>query len=311
MACLITTGIPTIAHPDDYCQHQGRGALLAPAIRSTVRLLVQVKSEDGLSPPADAVRTHGKGASGQSRVRRIGEDQFKWTPGLGRMTGRYVYSALERVEIYDLEPGDQITFYTAGYDGLFLGNLPPLWAGLVSEDHLALLLDETLVNPQRFWKTYGLPTCAQPPETPEAQSWENIHLPFNSLIGEGLVQYGRRQLAAELVSRLMNAVVGSLKREAAFRRTYSAQNGQGSGERNALYGLAPLSLFLEALGVRLISPSRVALAGPNPFPWPVTVKYRGLTILRQKDKTVVIFPDGQTVNIDDPTPQIVSLEQIS
>jgi hypothetical protein len=60
--------------------------------------------------------------------------------------------------------------------------------------------------------------------------------------------------------------------------------------------------------VRLISPRRVALAGNNPFPWPVTVKYRGLTILRQKDKTIVIFPDNQTVTVTDPEPRLVSLQ---
>jgi hypothetical protein len=46
----------------------------------------------------------------------------------------------------------------------------------------------------------------------------------------------------------------------------------------------------------------------NPYPWPVTVKYRGLTVLRQKEKTVVIFPDGQTVTVSDSARRIVSLE---
>ena len=72
--------------------------------------------------------------------------------------------------------------------------------------------------------------------------------------------------------------------------------------------MAPLGLFLETLGVRLISPTRVALSGSNPFPWPVTVKYRGLSVFRQSDKTMVIFPGGQTVNVNKPDPQVVSLE---
>jgi hypothetical protein len=55
------------------------------------------------------------------------------------------------------------------------------------------------------------------------------------------------------------------------------------------------------------------LSGNNPFPWPVTVKYRGLTIMRQQGKTSVIFPDGQTVETDDPedgdiAPRTISLE---
>jgi hypothetical protein len=110
----------------------------------------------------------------------------------------------------------------------------------------------------------------------------------------------------------MAAVVQNLKSEVAFQRYYQADTGHGVGERNALTGLAPLGLFLDTLGVRLISPSRVALTGINPFPWPVTVKYRGMTILRQREKTVVIFPDGQTVDVgatdDESTPRYISLE---
>jgi len=54
--------------------------------------------------------------------------------------------------------------------------------------------------------------------------------------GEGLVKYGFRQQAAELVTRLMSAVVQSLKAETAFHRTYLANTGQGVGEHNALEG---------------------------------------------------------------------------
>ena len=132
------------------------------------------------------------------------------------------------------------------------------------------------------------------------------------MIAEGLAAYGYRREAAELVQRVMTAVIKNLKSESAFRRYYHADTGQGIGEKNVLNGLAPLGMFLETLGVRLISPTRVALSGINPFPWPVTVKYRGMTILRQKEKTSVIFPDGQTVNVNvnegDLTPRIVALE---
>ena len=106
----------------------------------------------------------------------------------------------------------------------------------------------------------------------------------------------------------MEPIVHSLKQNAAFRSSYHAGDGSGLGEKDALSGLAPLSLFLDTLGVHPISAHKVSIQGNNPFPWPVTVKYRGLTISRQKEKTVVIFPDGQTLAITDPAPRIVSLE---
>jgi hypothetical protein len=105
----------------------------------------------------------------------------------------------------------------------------------------------------------------------------------------------------------MNAIIKTLKRDGAFRRHYHAESGYGIGEKNALEGLAPIGFFLDTLGLRIISPIKVAIVGFNPFPWPVTVKYRGLTVLRQKDKTNIIFPGGQTVTVTDPDPQVIVL----
>jgi hypothetical protein len=106
----------------------------------------------------------------------------------------------------------------------------------------------------------------------------------------------------------MSAIITTLKQDGAFRRSYSAEKGEGAGERDILAGLAPVGLFLEALGVRIIHSHKVQLSGFNPYPWPVTVKYRGLTVFRQKDKSVVIFPDGQAAEVTDPQSCTVSLD---
>jgi hypothetical protein len=128
------------------------------------------------------------------------------------------------------------------------------------------------------------------------------------LIGQGLLEYGYQAEAAELVTRLMAAITQTLRKDGAFRQSYHADTGEGLGEPDILSGLAPLGLFLDTLGVRLVSAKRVELQGQNPFPWPVTVKYRGLTVLRQADKTIVTFPDGQSITVQDNAPTIVALE---
>jgi hypothetical protein len=45
----------------------------------------------------------------------------------------------------------------------------------------------------------------------------------------------------------------------------------------------------------------VRLRGSNPFAWPVTVKYRGLSLTRGFKQTEITFPGGQSVVRDDPT----------
>jgi hypothetical protein len=272
-----------------------------------VRLLIEVRTDETVRR-RPMIFVHGRGASGNKRVERIGDDQFRWMPGIGQLTGKFVYSRLERIEMLGLEPEDSFKISSVDFNYTDLTHLAPLWAGLAESERAEKLISETITFPALYWREFGLPTCPQPAGLADQQACWGMSLPWNAMIGEGLLRYGYRSQAAELLTRLMTAIVNSLKKDRSFRRSYHAETGQGIGEFNAVSGLAPMGLFLDVLGVRLISSKRVALAGFNPFPWPVTVKYRGMTILRQKDKTVVIFPDGQTVTVTDPEPRLVSLE---
>jgi len=277
-----------------------------------VRPFITIQTEE-TARRRPVIFIHGTGASGNARVERINDEQIRWTPGLGKLTCRYVYAILSRIEVRGLEQEDRFTVQSVGFNYQDHSNLLPLWAGIPNPKRAELLVKETIKNPRKFWHAHGLPACFDTPKKESATACGIVHLPWNTLIGQGLIRYRYREDAAELVSRIMNVIIQTLKREQAFRRYYYADTDQCVGERNALSGLAPLSLFLETLGVQLISPTRLVLSGNNPYPWPVTVKYRGLTVMRQKGKTTVIFPDGQTVEIDDPTdgenaPRIVSLE---
>jgi hypothetical protein len=136
---------------------------------------------------------------------------------------------------------------------------------------------------------------------------KSVHLPWNALIGLGLLQYGFRPEAVRLIAHLMNAVILNLKQNHTFYQRYHADRGAGIGERNSLHGLAPVGLFLEALGVTVYSATRVRLEGKNIFPWPVTVKYCGLTVVRGLDRTVVTFPNGQSTTVRDKAPCVVSM----
>jgi hypothetical protein len=176
-----------------------------------------------------------------------------------------------------------------------------------SEEKAKRLIDRQIANPKRYWRKFGLlasPTCPQPEA---ADSCESVWSSWNTLIGEGLLSYGYRQLAADLVIRLMDGITKNLKKEGGFRQLHHAVTGDGLGERDTLSGLPPLRLFLETLGVTLISPWKVHFQGINPFPWSVKIKFRGLTITRGLENTTVVFPSGKVVEIKDPTPCTVSI----
>lgn len=105
----------------------------------------------------------------------------------------------------------------------------------------------------------------------------------------------------------MKVIIQNLRFENAFRQYYHSEKETGTGERDALSGIVPIGLFLRSLGIQIFSNKKVFIEGTNPYPWPVTVGYRGLSIVRQKEQATVTFPDGQLVEISDPTPQVITM----
>jgi hypothetical protein len=289
-------------------ERRGPGQILVnQTFEGPVRLIFHLNVQREATRRA-RIFIHGIGPSGNHHIERIGTDRFLWFLDLGTCSSERTYISIEWVEIQGAGENDRITIYSSSLDHQDHTLLLPLWAGIPSQDRAEALVIQTITAPNRFWRPFGLPACPGITPIPETPICHTVHIPWNNLVGEGLISYGFRDEAAQLVTNLMSTVISSLKNDGAFYRYYHAETGQGLGERDALGGLAPLSLFLQTLGVRLISPYQVALEGFNPFPWPITVKYKGLTILRQKEKTLVVFPDGQTSEINDPTPCIVAIE---
>jgi hypothetical protein len=224
------------------------------------------------------------------------------------LTSQEVYSQLNEVEVTGLEPNDQVTIFTVDYtqedQTLFL----PLWAGVPEQRRACSLIDRNLLDMKHFYHPFGISACGSLPSPLAEATCLGVQMPWQQLIGEGLLVYGYVNEASQLVAHIMDAIILNLKEHHAFFVAYHARTGVGIGERNALAGLAPLGLFLKTLGVQFLPGSRVRLTGKNPFPWPVTVKYRGLCITRSSNQSKVTFPDGRTIAISDPSDILVCPE---
>lgn len=288
-------------------ERQGPGELdVHKSFEHPVRVLVRVITEE-IPKPSPVVVITGVTSSGEPCMEEIGEG-FKWHLGVGTHAGEKLFKTIDKITVKNLGENNCVRIHSLGFRIHNLASLMPLWSGDVPPENASHLVKKTLYDSEIFWKNYGFPTYPTICTEETDKTCNSVEMIWNSLIGEGLVRYGYRQQAAELVSRLVGAVIRSLKREQVFRRSYHAITGEGIGEQNTLQGLAPLALFMQTLGVKILSPRKVVLAGFNPFPWPVTVKYRGLIVIRQKEHSRVIFPDGQTMLIEDPRPRIVSLD---
>ena len=290
-------------------ERQGNGEIpMQRQFEQPVRLLVRVAAEELARKVT--VFIHGIGASGNHRVEHISGDQFRWHIGMGSTSSERVYSSIEHVEIFGLAKDDKVFIQVMDLSGQDHTLLLPLWAGVPDQDRAYELVKRTITNPDKFWHEFGISAGPIKSDLDE-HPCRNVHIPWNNLIGEGLLSYGYRDEAAELVKRLMAAIIRNLKQERAFYQDYQADTGNGVGERNALTGLAPLRLFMATLGVRVVSPTKILLSGRNPFPWTVIVRYRGLIITRESRKTMIVFPGGQTAVVKSNEPQIVTLESIS
>jgi hypothetical protein len=211
------------------------------------------------------------------------------------------------LKVKGLEPGDRVNLRVVDFSTQDIGLLLPLWAEIPDPARARLIMEKTLLAEGRFGERFGIP-CTPGGSKAAGEKSRAVHLPWNVLIIEGLLAYGFREQATLLTGRLMEAVIGCLKHQHAFYQAYHAGTGAGLGERNAVQGLAPLGLFLKTLGVEFRLPAQVVLTGKNPFPWPVTVQYRGFTVTRTLEKTDVVFPDGQSITLNDPTDAVVSAE---
>ncbi|MGB3700556.1 MAG: hypothetical protein WA997_04725 [Anaerolineales bacterium] len=250
----------------------------------------------------------GHNPSGKHRIEMIPPEGLLWFPGWGTATSSQTYQSIDSVEIKGLDETDTVIVSNAGLLNQDITTLLPIWSRIPSNERARAMVENNITNPDQFWWNFGFPACPDNDLYSENNPCQNVHLPWCLFIGEGLLSYGYRNETAELVSRIMNAIIQTIKHDGCFRQYYNAETGEGFGDIDALWGLAPLGLFLETLGMRIISPWKIHLSGINPFPWPVTVKFRGMTVLRGQEKTQVIFPDGQTITINDPEPCLVSLE---
>lgn len=292
-------------------QRNGPGIIsLHHHFEQPARLLLRIHADSDEIPKPN-VTIHGVNTTGQHRIERLTEDQFRWHLGLGTHTGDRVYQSIEELDIQGVSDQDYITLYRVGFCCPDQTVILPLWAGMSAEDEAQEIIEYVIKNPDLYWHAHGIPLCPQRPPGADSQACLTVNMLWNSLTGLGLLNYNNQDLAVELTNRLMDVIIRNLEISGGFRNAYHADSGQGFGERDMLHGFPPLGLFLRAAGIQIVSEKKVIIMEKHPFPWPLTVKYRRLTVLRQKDKTVVIFPDGQTSTVEGSSSRVVSLEAIS
>ena len=275
-----------------------------------IRLLIRCRA-NAEKMPSIKLLIHGRGLRGRPRVEQIKARHFQWFSGFGTATSDKTYKEIERIEVQGLGNQFKTEVHIANYSRLDVSLFLPLWAGIPGQDRADQQIVKRLLSQEYFWRENGIAGCsAKDPaygkggQHPPA----GISMYWNLMIGEGLLNYGYRQEAALLVLKLLRLTTHVLRKDNGFRETYDPDQLLGYGDRNHLSGVAPLSLFLRVLGIRIISPNKLYLRGSNPFPDPVKLRWKGLSVEFLDGHAIVTFPDGGRVEVRGNDLQLV--EQI-
>lgn len=247
----------------------------------------------------------GKSPKGMEIAVKLGKDEFVWYQGRGKAIAASVFSFIDSFQINGAGEADRIQFSSVDYSAEDISSYLVLWAKLLTPAQAKKQIETNLLP--GYIREFGAPLTSPNNILPDGIQDFTCHLPLVTLVGQGLINYEKQVEAAELLTRIMNAIVLQLKQKLQFAETYDSESGQASGKPNSLSGLAPIGFFLQVLGIRSLGDSSVELAGNNPFPWPVTVKYRGMTITRKKNETDILFLSGDSTTVQGPGPHRISL----
>ena len=271
-----------------------------------VRILVRVRGDEQERDTLK-VSVYGKSAGSRKRVHEMLGSHFQWIEDLGTAATAATFVRIEKIVVRGLSSEAKTEVRIADYSRPDHTGLLPLWAGVPKRKRAEQLIKQNLKNEKRYRREFGIPGW---PADGLADRNASVQIRPNLMIGEGLVDHGYLKEAADLVSRLTRACIRSLQQDRAFRESYSPDQPGGIGKPGHSSGVAPLSLFLYVLGVRLISPRKIALRGHNSFPWPVQMSWRGIEIQWKKDSAVVRFQDGSEATVAGLQVQLVEQNEL-
>ena len=213
-------------------------------------------------------------------MERISTPQWLPTAAGASAVSEAVYSCLEYIHVSGLTPGDQFQLFLDGGQSEDIGELLPLW-GLKSAD----------AQPKGF--SPGRCLSDHPCRTPQGIQTDphyrqEINLPLNRLIMEGLIAQGEVKAASALAGKLLT-LTAQQAADGFFPSRYAADSGRGIARAHAVDGLFPVGVLLLLLGIS-ITPQAVILQGSCPLNTPVSVGYRGITIIREQNRTIIQSP---------------------
>lgn len=270
------------------------------------RLHCQIFASDEYTR-ACRIRIKGKSSKGEPIEEVFKSPGLLWVSGRAHLTSKYLYQEIETLSFEGLNLQDEFILETVDLTQTDITCLLPFWADGGMEKHLQEM-SSTLLDSHNDLLSIGIPETWEGERPLPEDLPLRVNVLWNTLILEGLANYGESQKAAELFTNIMRGIVHGLKDYDGFFPLFDSNTVQPVGQYNAISGLVPIHLFLIIAGIKLLSPTKVALWGSNPFPWPIEINWKGLSLWKEGDHTRITFPNGAAAEHNSEKPVLITAE---
>jgi len=225
---------------------------------------------------------HGRDQNGDYRIERISPSQIQWAHMTGWAYSQVIYTRLDYIFI---QGADEVNtnVLSPGSIQEDISLLFPLFGKIPDGNMAEILIRETITNPDKYWSPYGIRSFP-------GSGKEAIHLPWNHLILQGLLNYGYKTIAADLFSRIMTAVESSFRTTGKLPGRLDPITGKSLDPQLTAEGLIPIRLILQIAGIQISTQQGLIIKDAYPFSFPLRLKYRGTEIVRDAEKTLISIP---------------------
>jgi len=124
----------------------------------------------------------------------------------------------------------------------------PLWAGIADEQQANKLMKK-LTDPKKFWRKYGVPTLAADDSYYNPKGYWNgpVWVQWNYLLERGMIDYGYKAEAKELVNRVATNMIEQLKKDHNFWEFYSPDEQWAGYNKTYLWAGIITRMMIDAL----------------------------------------------------------------
>lgn len=224
---------------------------------------------------------------------------FIWGYGNGFYTSRNLFKTVDEVYFEGASRVYKFTAHTVDFSRPDINALMPLALQGIPENRAESLI-RLLTDPTQFWRKSGVSiVSAKDPnyDPSSAVGGGGVWSYWITLIGEGLIEYGRADITTQMVQQFLKTQLTAYQTNGYFNEFYHSDQSQGCGEKHHLSGIAPLYLLNRVLGIQIFDERRVFISGKLFWGNSITVTQYGVSVKRTGDEALITFPSGYITTV--------------